>query len=394
MVKRKDNLIKVKTLGGFTISDDSGKVFLSDRTNRSRKALSLLEYLIINRPRDIPIEELSRILWPDDRETQVNTLKALLHRCRMLLGDMISEYGDVIVSGKGSYSWNSELNMDVDVDEFASLCAHTDDVQSLLRAADIYEGDFLVKYGDERWIMPLSARYHAMYIDTVHRIISMLDGTDRYEDLLSVCQRAETVDPYDDSIRTAALKCLIGLERSDEALEYYNKVTELFMDRFGITPGPEFTAMYKSLVKTERNTERNINIIEEDLREKGSCSGAFYCEFAFFKDMYQLYARDALRGGGVVQLGVISVVNGMPQRQLSLIMRHMKDIIYQSLRSSDVFSRFSTSQYIILFPNARQEDGNMVLERVAANFRRAYPHSSAVLHCKSMPLQPAVSSKN
>lgn len=56
-------VIHVRMFGGFTITMDEKAMCDSD--NRSRKAWSLLSYLIIKRRGDVSINELFHAIWQD-----------------------------------------------------------------------------------------------------------------------------------------------------------------------------------------------------------------------------------------------------------------------------------------------------------------------------------------
>ena len=56
-------VIHVRMFGGFTITMDEKA--MSDSDNRSRKAWSLLSYLIIKRGGDVSINELFHAIWQD-----------------------------------------------------------------------------------------------------------------------------------------------------------------------------------------------------------------------------------------------------------------------------------------------------------------------------------------
>ena len=111
--------IKVNMLGEFTISNAAGTVAISDQNNRSKKVLTLLEYLIAFRTREISQAELIELLWPDDTsEEPVNTLKTLLHRARSAMDDMEPGMGKTaILCGRGTYAWNNALTTTVDAED-------------------------------------------------------------------------------------------------------------------------------------------------------------------------------------------------------------------------------------------------------------------------------------
>jgi DNA-binding SARP family transcriptional activator len=392
--------IKVNMLGEFTISNAAGTVAISDQNNRSKKVLTLLEYLIAFRTREISQAELIELLWPDDTsEEPVNTLKTLLHRARSAMDDMEPGMGKTaILCRRGTYAWNNALTTTVDAEEFEMHCraaaASEEEVRlaHLLRAIRLFRGDFLPKSGGELWAVPISTYYHTMYLNAVHEAVEILAGQARFEEIIGICQHAIEIDPYDEQLHMAMIQTLMAAGMQQRAMEHYTQVTELYLNKFGINPSADLTALYKEIVKANKSTEMNLHIIRDELKETEAEQGAFFCEYEFFKDIYRLQARSAARSGGVVQIALITAMDSaghrLSQKQMAVTMTRLQEMIRASLRNSDVFSRFSVSQYLIMLPSASMEDSDMVLQRISGNFRREYPHMNVLFHYSSLPMEP------
>ena len=77
-------VIQVKMFGGFTITMDDKS--MGDSDNRSRKAWNLLSYLIINRRKDVSINELFQAIWQDGmQDNPYGALKTLVFRVRKMM---------------------------------------------------------------------------------------------------------------------------------------------------------------------------------------------------------------------------------------------------------------------------------------------------------------------
>ncbi|MGM9521424.1 MAG: BTAD domain-containing putative transcriptional regulator [Oscillospiraceae bacterium] len=396
-----EKTVKVNMLGEFSISGEGSGCVVSDQNNRSKKVLMLLEYLLTFRTREISQNELIELLWPDDdTDEPANTLKTLLHRTRSALDGLGAGIGkSLIICRRGTYAWNNAVNTEIDAEQFENFCKLSEDgsdeerLKYLLEAIKLYKGDFLPKSSTELWAVPLTTYYHTLYLNTVHEAVELLKKAGRYDEIVSICQHAVTIDPFDEQLHLAIINALSAGGMQQAAMNHYNHVTELFMDKFGITPSQELTALYKELVKATNSTEMNLGIIRDELRESEKTRGAFFCEYEFFKDVYRLQARAAARTGNVVQIALMSIVdpnNKLSQKQVTVAMQRLKEVISLSLRNSDVFSRYSVTQYIIMLPCASVEDSEMVLGRIRANFRRAYPHMNIMFHYTSLPMEPLI----
>ena len=101
-----------------------GNTVISEKDNRSKKLWKLLEYIVQNRGRQIPQEELLRLLWSETSmgDNPMSSLKTLLHRVRNTLERLgIEESRHLILQHAGTYYWNPEIPVQVDADEFLSV---------------------------------------------------------------------------------------------------------------------------------------------------------------------------------------------------------------------------------------------------------------------------------
>lgn len=394
-------LLRINMFGGFSITTEGGGK-VSDENNRSKKVLSLIEYLITYRTKKITQSGLIEMLWPeDDIDDPVNTLKTLLHRARSLVEKLgVGSGKDIIISRHGTYFWNNELPAIIDTEEFDRLCREAKNetgekrLELMLGAIDIYRGDFLPKAASEAWAVPISTGFHSQYLNIVHAAIEALCEASRPDEIIGVCQKAIAIDPYDEGLHHSMISALSGAGMRQTALQHYYYVTDLFMTRFGVNPSPELTALYKEIVKTSNASEMDLSLIRSELSESEKQAGAFFCEYEFFKDIYRLQARAANRSGYVVHISLLTVMDAsgkkLPQKRLNLAMDRLYNVILASLRRGDVFCRYSVTQYLLMLPAASYENSNMVLQRISRNFKTAYPHMNILLRYSALPVEPVM----
>lgn len=402
MADKAEDKIFVNMFGEFAIGRSLGDRTVSDRNNRSKKVLLLLEYLITFRTREISQNELIELLWPnDDSDEPANTLKTLLHRARCVLDEMGEGMGKkAIICRRGTYAWNNSFETVVDAEEFERCCRKAgtsggeEKLQNLIKAVGLFKGDFLPKTSTELWAVPIATYYHSMFLNATHELIGILSEASRFDDVIKVCQHAITIDPFDERLHLHMIRALISNGMQKQAMSHYTQVTELYLNKFGINPSPELTALYKDIIKSDNSTEMNINIIRDELSESERAAGAFFCEYEFFKDIYRLQARAAVRSGSVVQIALLTVMDTpghrLNQKQMTVTMSRLKEVICSSLRNSDIFCRFSVNQYLVMLPAARLEDCEKVFQRISDNFRNIYPHMNASFHYSALPMEPRV----
>lgn len=309
--------LQINMLGGFSLEYNGKRI--DYQTSRSHKIWLILEYLITFRGKEVAQTELIELLWGDKfTENPANTLKTLLHRLRTTLDTLEFIPGKEMISyNRGVYAWNMQMDFVVDTDQFASYCAlgdeETDDERKLtyyMNGLEYYKGDFLPKSSLEPWVVPINTYYHAEYIRVIQICVDLLRERNRLYDIITICQQAVAIDPYNEELHYELVKALMETGAQQAALTHYDYVVDLFYNEFGINLSEEMTDLYKQLIQENNAIEVDLCIICDKLREEDSRPGAFYCEYSLFKEIYHLEVRAASRNGQSVYLCLLSVTNG------------------------------------------------------------------------------------
>lgn len=391
--------LHIRMLGQFSLQ--YGDQIICDRDNRSRKAWTLLAYLIVFRDRELPQSELIDLLWADESsDNPSGALKTMFHRLRQMLGQLGYVSGqEMIVLRHGNYGWNNDLDFTLDADDFEQACLagkNCGDRQQQLehyrRAVALYQGDFLPRCAMEPWVLSISTYYNLMFLQVVQELIQMLRDEGCLDEVVSLCAHAIEINPYEEFFYSQQIQALVDSGNYQAALAEYEKMKELFFSKFGVTPSDEMKALYREVVHTTNSLQTDLNIIRDQLKETAIRPGAFYCEYEFFKDIYRVEARAASRRGDAIHLGLLTVsdLHGdkLNQRSLNLVMAKLEQLIRSALRRGDVFAKYSVSQYLLMLPHANYEDSQMIVERIVSRFRRENPHSPARISYSVQPLEP------
>ena len=260
-----------------------------------------------------------------------------------------------------------------------------------LEGLNLYKGDFLPKAEYESWVIPISTYYHSLYQKLVYRTIELLLAREDYGQITSVCQTAIGIEPFDEEFHYYLVYSLYKDNHTNQAVEHYNHTLDLFYNEFSISPSDRFKELYKTIRSKEQGINTNLDAIQEALREEAS-SGAFYCEYPVFQDLYQLERRAIERTGDSIYLCLMTVTDQDGQTPkgtvLNRAMEHLNSAIRDSLRCSDVYTRYSISQYLILLPTVTSEKGGMVLQRITSNFRKRYSRRDLEVEFKLQPVLP------
>ena len=390
--------LQISMLGGFSLSYPDGTA-IDYQSNRSNKLWMVLAYLLTHRGKQITQDELIEILWPnEDIDNPANTLKTLRHRlCSMLdaLGGMPGK--EMIRYNHGIYAWNAEIDCVLDIDQFSTYCALAEQEQDAaqkasyyLNALEYYNGDFLPRLSSELWVMSNHAYYHAEYLRVVKKCIALLRTENRYYEIITVCQKAVTIEPYDEDLHRELIDALVRTGAKQSALSHYEKVKELFYQEFGLNLSEDLVELYKQIIDETNDAQMDLSFIASRLQED-MVPGAFYCEYALFKEIYRLMTRMMERSGQSAYLCLVSVTDKNGKRIVNTKKQNeavgrLRTAIQFSLRRGDVFTRYSVSQYLILLSSINYENTEMVLNRITDKFKHDNPNMAAQLVTSNHPI--------
>lgn len=393
-------MLEIRMFGEFSIKN--GDADISGVINRSKRLRTLFAYLITHSNREVSQDELIEILWPDEEiENPANTLKTILHRARTAVAELgVSNAHSYISYRRGAYSWSPAEPCFVDIHEFEKLCiagerAGEDNalrLECFSHAVNLYKGDFLPKNSLDHWVVPLFSYYRTKFTTAVHDAAEYLASNNRQEEIIPLCQRGITIDPYEEYFHQALILAFVATGRQQQAMEHYDYVTALFFNKFGVNPSQELTALYREVVKSSKKTEANLRVIIENLKEDSSAGGCFYCDYEPFRTIYQLEARAAARSGQVVYICLLTLSNaqgaGSKNKTFTKPMTKLSDTVTSSLRHGDLFTRYSVNQFLVMLPCTTFETAEKVVKRITDTFRRENPKSSVILSYMLHPVVP------
>ena len=393
------DILQVSMLGGFSLRQ--GEHTLNDQSNRMRKVWLLLAYMVYNRSsRSSPEQYLALIQGSkgfEEMDDPSGRLKALLYRTRSLLDQLWPGAGhDLIVRRNNTYCWNTEIPVELDIDRFDLLrSAPAEDEEArlglLLQALALFKGDFLPKLSMEPWVMPIHTYYHQAYLDAALETLALLEARKRWQEAEALCRKALSLEPYSEELYQHLMRCRLAVEDRESILSIYAQMSELLFDTFGIMPSEESRALYREATKLTNDQSVTIGAVREQLREPEQAKGAVFCEYDFFRLLYQVQARAIIRTGDVIHIALLTLhgqTEELSRKRLDTAMERLKALVIGNLRQGDVVSQCSVSQLVIMLPQANYENSCAVCQRIIKAFGKQYPHSPAQIHFAVHPLEP------
>ena len=365
--------IKINLLGGFTLT--SGEIRLSERESRTSKIWRLLQYLIVQRHRVVPHNELIEIFCSEeDIGNPATSLRTMVYRARVLLEKAGFDMPDEMILAKnGAYSWNNKIPYTIDVDEFEnaynaanSNATQREQLEALLEVTEIYQGDFLPDSAGERWVIPLSRNYRSMYISCVHKALKLLIEVGRLNEAEELCAKALSIDPFDEKILEFRLRSLIALGKNIEAYDEYRSMETMFYEIMGVKFSEDLRKLHNQILRPSVDDELSLEETLDEWLKGADFPGVFYCDLGIFKTVYQIEARNARRSGKSTFIVRIDTKHELGDRRVG-VMKKLGMAIPGNLRKGDLFTRTSPNQYMLMLHNLSYENCKMLIDRILRN---------------------------
>ena len=203
--------------------------------------------------------------------------------------------------------------------------------------------------------------------------------------------KAIDIDAYEEKCHLELMIAMAALGLTQPALQHYRYVEKLFAEQLGIKPSLEMEDIRRRLHQSNINMEMDLAVIQSFLVEPRH-EGAYYCEYGVFQEMYRIEARRAARSGQEVQLLLLTVLDRtgecLQASRSPAAMEEMKIVLLNKLRSGDIFSRFSPSQYLVLLPGAGVDNVETVFCRIRDAYGASLIGKTTLLLYSSRPVEP------
>ena len=379
-----DKQIEIKMLGRFAILVDGADI--ASQLSKSKKGLALLQYLILQEGASVPNQQLYEVLWPSESSSNPESaLKTLISRMRVILGKYSEKLSRCIVTDRGSYRFNMALGLDVDLYEFKRIQSvlavkrtiEEEDMPLYEHAVTLFTGDLLSDgNGQESWASAQHIELHREYLKLVYRYLDELERLEKYDEITYVCRKALEIDSFDEKLHISLMNAMLKQGSINEALMQHRHATEIYYKYLGMQPTEGIQEFYKKIISADKSLDESLSFICDELKSTSKNVGAFICEYAIFKEIYNLQVRNLERVDMKVYVMLV-MLRSMDGKQIEPIklnnmMNGLQEIMRVSLRKGDVVSQFSASQFALLLPMQAKENGTIVMERIKKGFYKRY----------------------
>ena len=120
----------------------------------------------------------------------------------------------------------------------------------------------------------------------------------------------------------------------------------------------------------------DLNYLRDFMCRADSGNGAYLLDFESFHHVYNFIRRFIERSGKDIQTILFTVTEPAGEEievsEMETILELLERAIYVSLRRSDVSTRYSSKQMIVLLMDINEKDGDVVAKRILDCFHRLY----------------------
>ncbi|MBL8062332.1 MAG: tetratricopeptide repeat protein [Anaerolineales bacterium] len=239
--------LSIQALGHARVSMGGRLLNNSDWQALSARDLFLF---FLTRTKPMTKEQVAEILWPElDEPARIRQrFKNDIYRLRRALGQE-----DIIQFQNDAYFFNRNLDYEYDVEAFESHLSKagasksiTEQMEAYERAAALVQGPFLDDlYHD--WIMADRERLNRLYLDALLSLGNLYLKSARFQEGLTLCQRAVEYDPSFEAIYRLWMQIYHKLNDPGGIRRVYNACVEAMERYFSMPPSPETESLYRKL---------------------------------------------------------------------------------------------------------------------------------------------------
>jgi len=139
----------------------------------------------------------------------------------------------------------------------------------------------------------------------------------------------------------------------------------------------------RSINEAKKNSSDDLSRLIVNLKEQGGYTGSLNVEYREFAKIYDFVRNLTERYQHTMELIMVTlqpaVAGSLYIDEKERAMTCMEKTIQASLRTVDVYTRFSSEQFLIILMNTEKEDINVIMHRIFENFSKVYGGKAVVL---------------
>lgn len=249
--------VKVGLLGRLVIDVDGKQADDARLGDLGRKAFA---YLVLERERPVPRDELADVLWGEDLPaTWTAALRGALSRVRSNLADAGLVDPDVLRSSGGCYQIQLPADAVVDVEQVEQALQSAQQVlavdprqarQAAAEAAALAARQFLPGAGGE-WVERRQAALAAVHVRALEVLAEAASADGDCGAAVAAAEAAIALSPLRESAHALLMAAHARAGNRAAALRAYETLRRVLADELGVSPSPETYDLYVRLLRDE-----------------------------------------------------------------------------------------------------------------------------------------------
>lgn len=388
---QKEKVYHVTMFGEFTITYQKESINVTKYLGK--QLVNLFQVLLFNHNSICHKEELIEILWSES-ENPISIMKFTIFRLRKDLQKIpFFKDKEMIQTVRGGYQLNPEIKWKCDFDDFFDMWEAIKYQEKLdegglkkaMKIVNIYKAKFYVSNSQLLWAVNLSEFYRSSYVKTVIKICKKLIDEGKYEEMMSMNYSAIMLEPFYEGLHYYYMKGLLETNDYHKALKYYDDLNDAFLRELGTGLSDHFKELYDAIIIDYEDYQRlELTSLIQDICNRTSQSGGFYCTLDMFKYMYELSVKSGLRDEKKYFLISFEVLKGHNKsEEVHTIINKVKRIIATSLRNSDVFAKVNQCQFVSLVCCQDETNVDLIIRRISKKFYIKNRNKGFILNCCS-----------
>lgn len=381
--------LRVYLLGPIRVEVDGRALDVG--TWKSKRAVTLLKYLVARFGERVPRDVLVDLLWPDsdDCDKSTHNLHTVIYYLRRTLEPDLGRYEEprFLRQAHGLYWIDVNAPVWSDAEEFRTLIRRADALrggdaaQALAlyrRALSLYRDDFCSEDLYEDWAVTVRERFRELYFGAAMQAAQLaVEVEGDFGEAVRVCREALAREAYREELHQAVIGYLIQAGRYGEAARQYRTCQRLLEEEFGLSPSPETRALFESMkgMRVESEEEgpaerpgHRIDGAGESTPDGGEdavvddAAGPFVCDRRTYSAIFRLELRRQARTGEPI--GLLRVFLGDHEPMGPAERRRVERVLPRIIRHGDVVCWESSHSFSVQLPRTDEADVAAVRRRL------------------------------
>jgi DNA-binding SARP family transcriptional activator len=251
---RHDQPVCVHTLGRFAVQFNQQP--LNFTQSRQQRPFALLQSLIASGGRDVHIEQLAQMLWPDaDGDAARNSFDVTLHRLRRVFGlSELFQLRDGRLTLNSSLVWVDAWSFERLVNYSEQLLARAHDpainhqlVRCSERLLTLYQGSFLEREAIQPWMLSMRERLRSKLLRYLLEAGQVWQNLHDWDRAIRFYRKGLEIEPFSERLHQQLIMSYRDCGQRSEALASFQRCRQLLEEHFQIPPADATLALYYSI---------------------------------------------------------------------------------------------------------------------------------------------------